>query len=68
MAAQYRFEKIHRDIAGVITVDTLLWSEEHPTEQTLLSIEFPEGTTPNVIQTTIRQYAGIIRAMERTST
>lgn len=68
MAAQYRFEKIHRDIAGVITVETLLWSEEHPSEQTLLVMEFPEGTTPNVIQTTIRQYATIIRAMERTST
>jgi hypothetical protein len=67
MAVQYRYEKFHQDLAGTITVEALIWDSNHPNEQALISVEFPDGTTVNQIETKIQNYANIVGGLARNS-
>ena len=65
MAIQYRYEKFHQALAGTITVDALIWNSDQPNEQTLISVEFADGTTVNQIETKIQNYASIVGSLTR---
>lgn len=65
MAIQYRYEKFSQTLAGTITVEALVWNSVHPSEQTLISVEFADGTTVNQIETKIQNYATAVGSLVR---
>lgn len=65
MAVKYRYEKFLQTLDGTITVEVLTWNSNHPDEQALVSVEFPNGTTANQIETKIQNYTNIIGGLIR---
>lgn len=65
MAIRYRYEKFKQTLDGTITVEALTWNSDFPEEQSLIVVEFADGSTVNDIETKIQNYANAVGNLTR---
>lgn len=66
MAATYRYEKVTEKLDGTIIVEALTHDPvNNPSEQTLLVLEFPAGTTVAAVNNKVAAYANVVANLNR---